>query len=221
MFKSIESYCWEIRLLNTDKIFLLLVWLLTPIIIPFIISQLSTPIYWSKYTILASLAFYILVSKGIVNISNNYIKLIVIGVIIGFSLFCLRGYYTTINKEQWRDVASYIDKNANNGDLLLFSAGIQDIIYNYYSKRTNLIQKSFPEKNQSFRENNMESIMPAVDEKNIETLMPDLEGYKRIWVILSHNKDEKDLITKKLLEYYNLTYHKKYVGIKIDLYEIK
>ena len=209
MFKSIESYCWEIRLFNTDKIYLLLVWLFTPIVIPFIISRLSTPIYWSKYTIVASLAFYILVAKGIINIRNKYMKIIVIFVIIGFSLLCLRGYYTTINKEQWRDVASYIDTNSDNGDMLLFSAGIQDIIYNYYSKKTNLIQKSFPGKNQS------------VDEKNIEALTSSVEGYKRVWVILSHSKDEKGLITQKINESYNLTYHKEYVGIKIYLYEKK
>jgi len=209
MFKSIESYRWEIRLLNTDMIFLLVVWLLTPIILPFIISRFSTPIYFTKYTIVASLAFYILVSKGINNIRHKYIKLIVISVVIGFSLVSIRGYYTKINKEQWRDVANYIDTNANNRDLLLFNADIQDITFNYYSKRTDLIKKPFPEKG------------IQVDEENIKELETTVEGYKRVWVILSHSKDEKGLITKKLGEAYNLSYQEKYVGIKIYFFERK
>lgn len=207
MFKSIESYRWKIRLLNTDMIFLLVVWLLTPIILPFIISRFSTPIYFTKYTIVASLPFYILVSKGINNIRHKYLKLIVISVVIVFSLVYIRGYYNKINKEQWRDVANYIDTNANNGDLLLFNSGIQDIIFNYYSKRTDLIKKPFPEKG------------IQVDEENIKELELTVEGYKGVWVILSHSGDEKGLIIKKLIEAYNLSYQEKYVGIKIYFFE--
>jgi mannosyltransferase len=206
IFLSVESYRWKIGLLNTDKILFLLVWLLTPILLPFIISRFSTPIYHTKYTIVASLAFYLLVAKGINTISQKYLKLIIIIVIIVFSLVYIRGYYTKINKEQWRDVANYIDTNANNGDFLLFSSGIQDIIFNYYSKRTDLIKKGF---------------YAQVDEENIKELAPTVKGYRRVWIILSHSRDEKELITKKLIETYNLSYQNKYKGIKLYLFERK
>ena len=54
ILRSIESYKWKINLIDTDKIILLMVWLLTPIILPFIISLFITPIYLARYTIVAS-----------------------------------------------------------------------------------------------------------------------------------------------------------------------
>jgi len=219
--KSIKSYFRKIRLLNINEILLLLVWLLTPIILPFTISLFSTPIYTTKYTIVASPAFYLLIAKGINNISHKYLKSIIISVIIIISLVYIREYYINIDKEQWRDVASYIDDNAKNGDLLLFNAAGQ-IVFDYYSKRTSLIKNHF-------------------SEKNIKGLETAVEGYKRVWVIwrvqsihrqvqqhpwlskwvLQYSKDEKSLVTKKLIEAYNLPYQRKYVGIKMALFERK
>jgi hypothetical protein len=209
MFKSIERHRWEIRLLNTDMIFLLMVWLLAPIILPFMISRFSSPIYLTRYTIVASLAFYMLVSKGINNIHQKYFKVIVISVVIVFSLVNIRGYYTKINKSQWRDVAYYIDKNAKNFDLLVFNASYCQIVFDYYSKRTDLIKKPFPDKGRQ------------VDAKNIKELKSIVEGYRRVWVIISHSKDKKGLITKKLIEAYNLSYQMEYKGIKLYFFERK
>jgi len=207
IFQSIKSYRWKIHLLDTNKIFLLLAWLLTPIILPFIISRFLTPVYHTRYTIVASLAFYLLVSKGISNIHHKYFKIIVISVVIVFSLVSIRGYYTKINKEQWRDVAHYVDTTAKNGDLLLFNSGDCIDLFNYYSKRTDLIKKSFPEKSR------------YVDEENIKELKPTLEGYQKVWLILSHSRDEKGLITKRLNRAYNLSYREKYIGIEISFFE--
>lgn len=209
-FKSVESYCWKIRFLNTNKIYLLLAWLLTPIILPFIISRFSTPIYYTKYTIVASVAFYLLVAKGISSISHKYVKSIIISVIIAFSFLYVWEYYTKINKEQWKDVANYIDTNAKNEDLLLFnSVSCKDLVFDYYSKRTDLIKKGFPAKTR------------YVNEENIKELGPTVEGYNRAWLILSHSRDKKGLITKTFIESYNLSYHKQYKGIEVYLFEKK
>jgi len=207
-FKSIETYSWNVSLSNVTRIYLLLVWLLTPIILPFLISQFLTPIYWTRYTIAASLAFYILIAKGIDNINIKSIKLAVIILVIVFSLGCLGEYYSEVNKEeQWRDVANYIDINAESGDLLLFNAGAcQEYVFDYYSKRTDLNKKPFTEKTRD------------IDEENIKELGPSVEGYNRVWVILSHSHDYKGLIKKTLNESYNLSYHEKYVGIDLSLF---
>jgi hypothetical protein len=209
IFTSIESYRWEIRLLNTDMLFLLAVWLITPIVLPFIISLFSTPIYRTKYTIVASLAFYILVSKGINNIGHKYFKLFVISVVAIFSLLYIQGYYTKTTKEQWRDVANYIDKNADKGDLLVFHAGYMNIVFDYYSKRTDLIKSRFLTKT------------PNGVEEIIKELEATVNGYKRVWIIVSHSKLEEGLITTKLVEAYNLSYQEKYKGVTIYLFERK
>ena len=208
IFKSFESYCWKIRLLNTNKVFLLLLWLITPIILPFIISRVSTPIYHTRYTIVASLPFYLLVSKGISNISHKYFRSIIIILIITFSFVYIWGYYTEVNKEQWRDVANYIDSNAQKDDLILFNPSycIYDG-FNYYSKRVDLTKKQFPEKTD------------YVDRENIGELEPLVRGYNRVWVILSHSKDKKGLIKTTLIKTYNLSYNKKYKGIRVYMFK--
>ena len=206
-FKSLERFTFNLTPSNIDKIYLLLVWMLTPIVLPFIISQFSTPIYHTRYTIVASPAFYILIAKGIDNINHKSIKFGVIILIVILSLNSVGTYYTVDNKEQWRDVANFIDVNADFGDLLLFNSGfIQENGFDYYSKRTDLIKKPFPEKTRD------------VDEENIKELVPKVQGYNRVWVILSHDHDPKGLIKKTLNESYNLSYHKEYVGIDMSLF---
>jgi len=116
-------------------------------------------------------------------------------------------YYTKINKEQWRDVAYYINTDANDGDLILFNAGYTQLPFNYYSKRTDLIKKPFPK------------IGKQVNEENIKELEPTVEGHRRVWVILSHSRDEKELISKKLIEAYSFWFQKEYTGIKLYFFE--
>lgn len=199
LFNSIESYKLNIRFSSFDWIYLLLLWLLSPIFLPFIISRFSTPIYLDRYTIGASLAFYILVAAGIRNIGHKYVKLVIIGIITIFSLEAVRGHYTTIHKEQWRDIASYIDTNAKERDLLIFNAYWYQIPFDYYSKRTDLIKKPFPAKTRD------------VNEMNIKELGPTVEGNNRVWVILCYSGDNTGLIKKTLIsESFNLSYRKEY-----------
>jgi uncharacterized membrane protein len=205
-FRSLESHAGEVCLSNIERSYLLLVWLLTPIVLPFIISKVSAPIYWYRNTIVASLAFYLLVAAGIRRIEHNYLKLAIIGVVIFGSLAGAWSFYSTVNKERWREVVSYIDTNAKQGDLLLFNAGYTQEPFDYYSKRTDLIKRPFPE-NTTY-----------VDEDNIKKLGSTVRGYNRVWVILAHSGDSNDLIKKKLSESYNSSFHKEYVSMTYDKY---
>jgi uncharacterized membrane protein len=212
-FQSIENYSWKIRLSNVSKIYFLLVWLSTPIILPFVISKFSTPIYTTRVTIASSLAFYLLIAKGISNIDHRYVKLVV-SIIVLLSLFNAWEYYTEAKKEQWRDVAKYIDVNAETGDLLLFNAGFMQVdVFDYYTQRSDLTKKPFPEKTGNI------FYYQTTNGDDIKELWPTVEGHDRVWVILSHSRDRNELITKTLGEAYNLLYNQKYVGIKVYLFE--
>jgi uncharacterized membrane protein len=61
---------------NLNRLYLLLLWLFVPIVLPFIISLVSTPMLHTRYIIGSSLALYLLVAKGIYNTNNK--RLIVI-----------------------------------------------------------------------------------------------------------------------------------------------
>lgn len=199
--KSIKTYRGNIHFSKDSRIYLLLMWLLTPIIGPFIISKVSAPIYWTRYTIGASLAFYLLAAKGIKSINYRYAKVAIAAAIITFSLVNAYGYYVQINKEQWREVTSFVDINAKPKDLVLFNAGWIQIAFDYYSKRTNIIKKPFPKETM------------FVNKKNIKELEPVIKGYNRIWLILNRSGDYNKLIKKTLCESYNLLYHRNYTSL--------
>ncbi len=186
---------------DAGGIYLLLVWLLTPIIVPFVISKFSAPIYYYRFTIGASLAFYLLVAKGIRDISNNYVKFVTVGLIVGLSLATVLECYAQVNKYRWREAVNYLEGNARSGDLVLFSPQFNRIPFDYYSRRTDLTEQPFPGRGKK------------VDEESIKQLASIVEGHDRVWVILAHDV-RQELSKKKLRESYRLSDYKSYVHTK-------
>jgi mannosyltransferase len=215
LFRSIDGYSWSLSLSNSAKIYLLLLWLAVPIILPFVISQISTPIYYTRYTIVASLAFYILIARGVKNIDNIYIRLSVVIITIIYCILGISEYYIQVNKQQWRELTDYLEKNAKTGDLLLFNAGgIKDSAFAYYFEREDVIQKPInleidlvTEHTRFYRRNGIDSLEPTV------------RGHNRVWLILAHSNDKQGLIKSELSKLYFLSYHHKYVGIEVYLFE--
>jgi hypothetical protein len=155
----------------------------------------------------ASLAFYILIARGISNMPGRTLKSITISIVIILSLMSVRGYYAEINKEQWREAAAYIDTNAHNEDMVLFNATNCMQPFNYYSRNGLIVKKGFPENGRK------------VDEENINKLLETVEHHDRIWIVLSHSGDKNELITKTLVKSYNLSLHRKYKDIKLYLFD--
>ncbi len=177
----------------SSRTYLLLVWLFIPILLPYAISQFSAPIYLTKYTIGASPAFYLLVANWVRGIDFERAKSAAIVTFVILSFASLWLYYTEINKDQWREVASYLDTNAEPGDLLLFHAGYG--IYgpaDYYLNRTDLSMEAFP------------SSGYGINETDIDELASIQGEYDRIWLILFHSYDEQGLIKESLDESHTL-----------------
>lgn len=195
---------------NRKEISFLLTWLLVPIIIPFIISYIFVPIYWPRFTIMASPAFYILAALGIRNINKRYIRLALIAVIITLSLTNTYRYYTEINKEQWREASEFINSQAQSGDLLLFYKGFT--IHgpmNYYLENDYLVKKELGE-----------------DEiKNLSNILENYESYERVWFIFSQEwdlvsgDDADKLIENTSSESHHLSEHRNFIGIKLYLFK--
>ncbi|MDP8266591.1 MAG: glycosyltransferase family 39 protein [Candidatus Aceula meridiana] len=193
-----------------EKNFFLLMWILTPMVLPFIISKISTPIYHHRYLMAASPAFFLLAARGMVNIRkySKYVGLSLLFIIISFSLLEINEYYDKVKKHQWREAAYYIESKAKTQDLLLFNAGFcRETAFAYYSRRADITRRSFPPK------------AIFANEGNIRNLDPIIEPYDRVWFILAHNHDPKKLILKKLSKEYCLVDYKEYFLIKIFLFE--
>jgi len=189
--------------------YLLSLWLLAPILLPFAVSHFSPRFYTYKYTISASLALCLLVAKGISKIASKWLKWIAAALILVLSLVSARQYYVTVQKEEWREAAAYLDSNARSGDLALIHARFTEKAFNYYSRRADLIKKGFPSKTN------------LVDEKTIGELASTTKGYPRVWLILSHSRDRHGLIAKTLSKTYGLSDYEKFKGIELHLFKEK
>ena len=222
-----ESAFWSITLLS--------IWLFTPIVMPFIISLFSRPIYHFRYTIGASVAFYLLAAAGIDRIRSKPAKMLLICAIVLSSLANVWGYYKTTHKAQWREVGMYLNEKAKSGDLVLIiprggrtggrtrgksvSGGdhpgargnqfpaLSEVAFDYYFKRPDVAKKIFRIRTEK-----------RLRGQDIDELYPLVRNYRRVWVILRRGADIEGLTGKTLSEHYELAYSGKYVGIEVSLY---
>jgi mannosyltransferase len=202
------------------EIYLLLVWLMVPVLLPFIISQIFTPIYIHKVTIGALPALYLLAGRGIDRIRIRVLRIAVVTLIVILALLNLKHYYEQSFRDQWRDVANYIDSFAADGDLVICDppSTFPDI-FAYYWRRTGLADKEIATKNVE--------ITPA----NIGKILASLKDISRVWVLLSYQGlADEALVKEKFGGSYYLALEKKYynranvpfhgyeVGLKVYLF---
>jgi mannosyltransferase len=119
---------------NTDsasELVLLILWLFFPILLPFIASQLLTPIYLSRYTIAALPAFYLLVARGTSIFGKKMLTSVLI-VIVLLSSLGLYNYYTVDIKEQWREAANFVESESKDGDVIVFCQPYVQRPFDYY-----------------------------------------------------------------------------------------
>lgn len=171
-----------------NKIYLLLIWLSIPVIM--VLFLLAAHKCWPKYSIVASLAFYLLAAKGLRGIKHAYVKKIIIGAIIIFSIFNIYHYSVKAYNQQWREAVNYIDIHIKPDDLLLFLDTRLEYIFDYYSSKEDSIKKEFFEKGK------------------------DIKNYSRVWFI----QGKPDVFVKDTMDdifggLYKTRVHRKYSGM--------
>ena len=131
-----------------EKLYMLLLWTAVPILVPYIISLVSSPILIFRYTIGSSLAFYMLASRGIANMNNRWLITAAAGLILILSSYNVVRYFTTVGKHQWRELMAFVESNAGLGDIIVVSPNNEKVTAEYYHKRKDLriipIGKKFP-----------------------------------------------------------------------------
>ena len=190
------------------KIYLLLLWLISPIILPFLVSKFSSPIFLPKYSIPALPAFMILAARGFSVVRIHQLRMLAVVFILCFALIALRNYYGTTRKDQWRDAVTRLEERAEASDIILLNPPSSVSAFNYYSRRTDLIKIPFPDYKWDFK-----------TETVAQYLKPVVEGRTRIWLVLSQQNQLSPLISKHLGEWYELKAHGIYPGVETFLFE--
>jgi len=174
------------RVRTLPEIYLCIVWLFSPILILFIISKVSRPIYITRVTIAASPALYLLAAQGIKSMRNKIIQITIGSITVFLLLVSLQSYYTQVKKERWREAVRYIESGAQSGDLLIFNAGCYlYTTFNYYSTRNDMVKRSSPPGD-------------LVDDTNIHKFAKILPNQRRVWLILCQSGDRQGLMKKEL-----------------------
>lgn len=106
---------------RVDPIWLLVLWLGVPILIPLMLSYVFGPMYAHRYVISAAPAVYLLLAVlvwKLRRVASPGLLLLAYVVLIAPGL---QEYYVTDVNEQWQEAADYIEANSRETDVILFA----------------------------------------------------------------------------------------------------
>lgn len=207
-FGSLKDVGHNIRLESIEKVLLLVIWLSFPIVIPFMISQVTTPIYTSTYTIGASPAFYLLVAKGMDTFIKKRTLYAILIFITFFSMFGLQSYYTHEVKEQWRETASFIELNSKGNEVIIFCQRNCQTPFDYYYRGD--LQR-------------FEITRNVGETQEVATFVDNAaRGKERLWLVLRH-ADQAPPIRSYLIDKYgsrSIIMETEFVGVLVLLVDL-
>lgn len=122
----------------------LLLWLSLTIGIPFLLSKLATPFYLTKYTIAASLPFYLFAACGLTCVRGAIRQALLLLLICLCFAAVLREDLTSLKRERWNAAAYNLEREAQSGDLVLFNSTGSLMSFEYYAGRKDITLAVFP-----------------------------------------------------------------------------
>ena len=190
------------------KICLLLLWLGCSVVLPFLVSQVASPIFLPKYTIAALPAFLILAARGLSRLRFHQLRALVLVLILFFSVGVLRSYYAALKKDPWREAVASFEQLARPGDLVLFNQASGQHPFDYYLKTGGLDEKPFPD------------FQKELTAANLPELLGDaVRGRGRVWLVVSHPGELTPLVPRQLAEWYGAPVRITYPGVEMYLFE--
>lgn len=130
---------------------LLGLWLLVPIVVPALLSLVVEPFFLTRYTIGASVAWYLLVGAGIASIPprRTWSVAALVCVAVALSGSELVTYYRVQEKQDWRTAAAILKAESRDTDLFLVGKPHYKGPLEYYfgpsDRITNVIGKAYLE----------------------------------------------------------------------------
>jgi mannosyltransferase len=199
-----------------DKLCLLLMWLLTPLALPIAISIFFTPIFVDRHAIVATLALYLLVAKGVEVASNAFSrtfperKALTMGLIaaalIVLSSERIWAYYDTVNKKQWREAVQYLNTNVQPHDLILVYPSWSQPALDYYFERSDVETEPVPHTDM------MTDPVPSI--------LENIKEHDRVWVVRDLDYQPDQTSPDAFFEE-PPTHHERYMGLDLSLYDKK
>ena len=144
-----------------EKLCLLLLWTLTPLALPLLLSMVFTPIFVNRYGIAATPAVFLLAARGVTAVgvllagasrssgpsgvrSARMVVSVAVLLLVAFSAGQLWRYFGEVDKEQWREAVGYVNGEAEPGDLVVVAPGYAErSVFALYNTREDLDVERF------------------------------------------------------------------------------
>ncbi|NUB89828.1 glycosyltransferase family 39 protein [Haloterrigena sp. SYSU A558-1] len=151
-----------------NAVYVVLLWFVVPILVPIALSHVVTPIFVDRYSIGASLAFFLLIAIGVRTISRPSLRYVVVGVLLVGLAAPLPAYYQDDQKEQWRAAAADVESSVDGDDVVLVSRPFTERTFGYYFDR---------------------SVAPTVripPDASADEIRASVDGHDDVWIVLSY-----------------------------------
>jgi mannosyltransferase len=122
----------------------LLPWLAGPILFPFVLSLVSSPIFLPKYTIAASVPFALIAAAGIAHLPSRLLRAAVVVLCIGLSARTWPHHYEVPIKDGWREAVPAVESLAEPDDAVVVYPYFNKIAFDFYRERDDLQVRPFP-----------------------------------------------------------------------------
>jgi mannosyltransferase len=220
---------------GTWRYWLLLLWLIVPVVLSFAISQIK-PLFAPQYFIIIIPALALLAAAGIFRLPRIWISAALIVILLVLSGRQVYAWYSLYLKEDWRDATSYILSRVKPNDAIVFYSPDTRIPFDYYRQvrasdlRPAEVLYFNPEK---YSVSGSIYDIPAGFSQGGRLPEPDpgltarLADYNRVWLVLSHDQLPNRALGREqqcwtimysLLQNYNLNIDKKFAYIRVFLF---
>jgi mannosyltransferase len=185
---------------------LLVVWIASLVLLPFLISRVSSPIFLPKYTIAGSVAVLVLAARGVTMLPTKVLPFAAVVAVAGLAFAPLASYYGTLHKERWRDLVAGVDSRAQSGDLVLCNPAYLQTPFDYYTKRPDLVEVPFLE------------VRDGLTTRSIRTLVRvAAAGHDRVWLVATTADPLTPIMLEELLARYAMVTRESDRGVETDL----
>jgi hypothetical protein len=173
-----------------------------PIILPFALSLVDTPIYYVKYTMPAFPAFLLLAALGARALENaaplraQWLVYALCAALVLVALKDARNDWAVSTKEPWREAAAFLDARAQTGDATLVHEWYCAYNLRYYSRRADIAFQPLPPERWAIKPSTIERFFA-----------PATLGKDRLWLTLSHkNRKFAPLILERIERDFELAF---------------
>jgi uncharacterized membrane protein len=192
--------------LGRDRRFgLLVLWAAVPVVVPFALSFVVTPIYQFKYTIPAAVACYLILALAVESVAPR-VALAAGAVVAGAFLVMTVRYYGDYETEEWRQATTYLNDRARPGDVILFDSSVGKEAFDYYWRRSDVQEV-------------VGSRLEPPTLANLAAVSTASRAQGKVWLVVSHSRDAEKQIPAILVHSHSAADEADFVGIRVTSYD--